>query len=367
MREYLKNARLSLGMTQEDVAKRIGISTNYYCSIEKGERQQDMKASILIALSEVLRIPVTFKVGVADSGYIIGNITAPADNTWRKFTATYTAPITGSLTIRITSGTGRILIGVPKLEYGNKATDWTPAPEDFQNDATTKANHALASAKTYADAQIKVAADSISQNVSKVQAASIISSQEQFYQSTSPTSLTGGSWSNTQPAWANGKYIWRRTLVTYGNNKTGYTPSETGVCITGNTGATGKGIKSTAVTYQASPSGTTVPTGTWVTSVPATNAVNPYLWTRTVITYTDNTKSTSYAVGSTLEGVSVGGKNLILNGKGDKKAGFFKNFTTVTDEYGEFTLTSKKEWVNIDIGGGFLLGCRDYDDYSEQT
>ena len=132
------------------------------------------------------------------------------------------------------------------------------------------------------------------------------------------------------------------------------------MCITGNTGATGKGIKSTAVTYQASSSGTTVPTGTWVTSVPATNVVNPYLWTRTVITYTDNTKSTSYAVGSTLEGVSVGGRNLILNGKGDKKAGFFKNFTTVTDEYSEFTLTSKKEWVNIDIRGGFLLGCRDY-------
>lgn len=304
--------------------------------------------------------PVTFRVGVADTGYIIGNITAPADNTWRKFTATYTAQMTGSLTIRITSGTGRILIGVPKLEYGNKATDWTPAPEDFQDDATTKANNTLASAKTYADAQIKVAADSINQNVSKVQAASIISSQEQFYQSTSPTSLTGGSWSNTQPAWANGKYIWRRTLVTYGNNKTGYTPSETGVCITGNTGATGKGIKSTDVTYQASSSGTTVPTGAWVTSVPATNAVNPYLWTRTVITYTDNTKSTSYAVGSTLEGVSVGGRNLILNGKGDKKAGFFKNFTTVTDEYSEFTLTSKKEWVNIDIRGGFLLGCRDY-------
>ena len=111
--------------------------------------------------------PVTFRVGVADAGYIIGNITAPADNTWRKFTATYTAPMTGSLTIRITSGTGRILIGVPKLEYGNKATDWTPAPEDFQNDATTKANNALASAKTYADAQIKVTADSINQNVSK--------------------------------------------------------------------------------------------------------------------------------------------------------------------------------------------------------
>ena len=111
--------------------------------------------------------PVTFKVGVADTGYIIGNITAPADNTWRKFTATYTAPMTGSLTIRITSGTGRILIGVPKLEYGNKATDWTPAPEDFTADAQAKADEALSSAKTYADTQIKVTADSINQNVTK--------------------------------------------------------------------------------------------------------------------------------------------------------------------------------------------------------
>ena len=56
---------------------------------------------------------------------------------------------------------------LPKLEKGNKATDWTPAPEDFQDDATTKANNALASAKTYADAQIKVTADSINQNVTK--------------------------------------------------------------------------------------------------------------------------------------------------------------------------------------------------------
>ena len=55
----------------------------------------------------------------------------------------------------------------PKLEKGNKATDWTPAPEDLQDDATTKANNALASAKTYADAQIKVTADSINQNVTK--------------------------------------------------------------------------------------------------------------------------------------------------------------------------------------------------------
>lgn len=59
---------------------------------------------------------------------------------------------------------------------------------------------------------------------------------EQFYQSDSPTELVGGSWSNTQPTWTEGKYIWRRTIITYSSGRTEYTPDENGVCITGNTG-----------------------------------------------------------------------------------------------------------------------------------
>lgn len=65
------------------------------------------------------------------------------------------------------------------------------------------------------------------------------STLEQFYSSTSPTSLVGGSWSNNQPTWTEGKYIWRRNFVTYGDDRTEFTPSENGVCITGNTGAQG--------------------------------------------------------------------------------------------------------------------------------
>lgn len=82
------------------------------------------------------------------------------------------------------------------------------------------------------------------------------------------------------------------------------------VAKTGATGASGKGIKSTAITYQAGASGKTAPNGTWVTSPPETTAALPYLWTRTVFTYTDNTTSTSYSVGATPEGIQVGGRNL---------------------------------------------------------
>lgn len=113
---------------------------------------------------------------------------------------------------------------------------------------------------------------------------------EQYYKSTSATSLSGGSWSTTYPGWENGKYIWTRSVITYTDN---VSTTTTAVCVTG---ATGKGVKSSAVTYQASTSGTTIPTGTWQSTIP-TVVAGSFLWTKTVITYTDNTTTTSYSVG----------------------------------------------------------------------
>ena len=87
-------------------------------------------------------------------------------------------------------------------------------------------------------------------------------------------------------------FAYNKTTATESNTPSDYTWSK----FKGDDGADGKGIKSTAVTYQASTSGTTPPTGTWSASVPSV-AANQYLWTRTVITYTDNATSTSYSVG----------------------------------------------------------------------
>ena len=158
--------------------------------------------------------------------------------------------------------------------------------------------------KSQTDAAIKVQADSITQHVSSTYAVktnTIKSSVEEFYQSTSPTALSGGTWSTTQPTWTQGKYIWRRTKNTYGNDVVSYSPSTDGVCVTGNTGATGpagqngNGVSSYSVTYQAGTSGTTAPTGTWTTTIPSVPQ-GQYLWTKIVITYTDNTSTSSYSV-----------------------------------------------------------------------
>lgn len=58
MRDYLKKARENSGYTQKYVAEQIGISQNYYCDIENGVRQKDLKIDILIKLSKLLNIPI---------------------------------------------------------------------------------------------------------------------------------------------------------------------------------------------------------------------------------------------------------------------------------------------------------------------
>ena len=191
-----------------------------------------------------------------------------------------------------------------------------------------------------------------------------IKSQAVTYQaSSSGTVVPNGPWSQGIPAVTKGQYLWTKTVVTYsdGNSTTAYSVAYQGTNGTnGQNGSPGRGVKSTEVTYQIWKDGTSTPSGTWVATVPDTTADKPYLWTRTVITYTDNTKSTSYSVGSTLKGVNVGGRNLIKYGKGNSKKGFFKNFTAISDDYCEVTVKSKRQYSNVLLTDGFVLGCRDY-------
>lgn len=126
-----------------------------------------------------------------------------------------------------------------------------------------------------------------------------------YQASSSGTATPTGTWQSTIPSVSANQYLWTRTVITYTDNttSTSYSIGKMGANgsngtngTNGKDGADGKGIKSTAITYQASTSGTTVPTGTWGTAIPSVSA-NQYLWTRTVITYTDNSTSTSYSIG----------------------------------------------------------------------
>lgn len=138
----------------------------------------------------------------------------------------------------------------------------------------------------------------------------------EYYLSTSPTSLSGGSWSTTAPTWTNGKYMWMRTKITDGAGNVTYSPDENGTCIAGATGATGatgssgKGIASIVEEYYQSTSATTLSGGSWSTT-PPTWVDGKYIWTRSVITYTDTTVKRT-------EGICATGQKGDIGPQGEK-------------------------------------------------
>lgn len=51
----------------------------------------------------------------------------------------------------------------------------------------------------------------------------IRSSVPEYYLSTTPSAVTGGSWSTSVPAWSSGKYYWQRLHITWSDGSTSYT------------------------------------------------------------------------------------------------------------------------------------------------
>lgn len=105
-------------------------------------------------------------------------------------------------------------------------------------------------------------------------------------------------WQGDIPEVGQGKFLWTRTTIEYTNNTSSvsYSVSKNGVNgVDGSPGADGVGIKQTTISYVVSDSGTDIPQTGWKETIDATGS-GQYLWTRTVIEYTDNTSSTSYSV-----------------------------------------------------------------------
>lgn len=242
-------------------------NTDYTVSI-------DVRASVVTSMNPHFRNANGTNI-LIQSRKVINNTTVA--NVWTKLVwivkSVATLPTdTGQNTyfVGMNSGTGvSYQFKNLKIEKGNIATDWTPAPEDYVS---------------FVDVE--------------------------YYLSTSATSLSGGSWSTTAPTWVNGKYMWSRTVTTDGAGYRTYSPNQNGVCIagaqgatgakgdkgdTGGTGATGKGVKSIVEQYYKSTSATAMSGGSWSTTYPGWEN-SKYIWTRSVITYTDNTTSTTTAV-----------------------------------------------------------------------
>lgn len=161
--------------------------------------------------------------------------------------------------------------------------------------------------------------------VSSLEKTTVNKVQVQYALGDTLTTPPTAGWSETAPEWQVGKYMWQKTVTTYSD---GATKESKATCIQGAKGETGasgtdgkdgtngtngkngndgRGIASTVITYQASSSGTTTPTGTWQSTIPTVTAGH-YLWTKTVINYTSGEPTTSYSV-SMMGKAGANGKN----------------------------------------------------------
>ena len=113
-----------------------------------------------------------------------------------------------------------------------------------------------------------------------------------------PADITG----TTIPAMSStDKYLWQKAVISYTSGST-----ETFVtlaAIYGDTGATGPQgpqgeaitVASQSVQYQGSASGTVIPTGTWLDTVPEVPS-GQFMWTRVTVTFSPSGGYTSYSV-----------------------------------------------------------------------
>lgn len=108
-----------------------------------------------------------------------------------------------------------------------------------RRNSTTVVNNQTIKALSGKMLEIQQSVEGFSVTASEIKGSAIYKTVDEFYLSISPTFLSGGTWSTQQPEWVDGMYLWLRSKVTKGDGTVSYTPSENGVCITGNTGPQG--------------------------------------------------------------------------------------------------------------------------------
>ena len=120
----------------------------------------------------------------------------------------------------------------------------------------------------------------------------------------------------------------------------------------GRDGRDGKGVKSYAITYQAGTSGVAYPTGSWSSTIP--NVPNgQYLWSKTTLTYTDNTTSDTYSVAYFPVNGATGATG---NGISSYTAEFYLSTSKATQSGGSWGTTppawenGKYLWTRYKIG-----------------
>lgn len=184
------------------------------------------------------------------------------------------------------------------VDYG-VSTSASTQPTSWQTTIPVVAEGSYLWTRTIIDYTDDAVADTVTYTYSKQgvqgnigpQGTSVTVSSIQYQAGTSATTAPTSTWSNNVVSVAEGSYLWTKT--TFSDGKTAYGVARQG--INGAKGNDGKGIKSVTEYYlaTASSSGVTTSTSGWTTTVQTITLDQKYLWNYEVITYTDNTTSTT--------------------------------------------------------------------------
>lgn len=206
-----------------------------------------------------------------------------------------------------------------KLERGNKATDWTPAPEDAEEKISSVAGELTDTINDKYDELVDTAAGIVGNALEGY----VPRSEYNTYTSETTSEITQMSgridmrFETTETSIINvegklqAEVNERSKHITFGgDNAVSIGGTVTGIVLTvdndngiifsrivategGNTEAE---VVSSNVLYQISTDKTAVPTGTWSPTLPSDTDVDQYLWIRKVVNYSDGTQSTTDSV-----------------------------------------------------------------------
>lgn len=140
----------------------------------------------------------------ATTNQVIFTITSHSSATVQPMSAQLIEQAIRSVDIQYASGTSRV---TPPTE------GWQSTPPAWQTDRFIWQR----TATTFVDGHTEYSDPVCLQDTTSVGIYEIV---EEYYLSTSETSVTGGSWSTTQPTWQSGKYIWTRSKITWTDQTT---------------------------------------------------------------------------------------------------------------------------------------------------
>lgn len=204
----------------------------------------------------------------------------------------YGTPVSGS------EGNGEYWMNWIKLEEGNKPSDWSPAPEDIENELTT--NYYT---KTQTDAQIKVASDSINLTVSSVKTTADNAAKAASDASTAATEAKNSATTANNNA---------NTAITTANTANATANAASTTATTASNTATA--AKNTA--NDASTAATTATTAANNAAKAASDAA----------TAAKNAKDAADAAQEDIDNLEIGGRNIVLN------SDFYATNDTVTTQ-----------------------------------